>query len=137
MKRRFLLGYQLLSGFSDTSTGALLIVAPATTLYMMKLSPPHEALPYLSYIGAFVLSTGIACLYGGWLLASRTVLVQKLETVWLLTALTRGCVAIFVVVKIFSGSLEPGWITVAITDCAFALLQVIGLARGWLSNVAP
>ena len=137
MKRRLLLVYQSLTGLSDASTGILLIVAPATTLHMMRLHAPQDALSYLSYVGSFVLSVGIACFYGGALLATRPVLVQKLETVWLLTAITRGLVAIFVVVKIISGSLEPGWITVALTDGAFALLQAFGLARGWLGNVTP
>jgi hypothetical protein len=137
MKRRVLLGYQLLTGASDTSTGVLLIIAPSTTLYLMRLHVSLESLPFLSYVGIFVLSVGIACLYGAWLLTTYPVLVQKLQTVWLLTAITRGLVAIYVVAKVFSGSLEPGWITVALTDGAFALLQAVGLARGWLSNVAP
>jgi hypothetical protein len=137
MKRRLLLGYQILTGLSDTSTGVLLILAPATTLHMMRLHTPQNALPYVSYVGVFVLSVGIACLYGGGLLTTRPVLVQKLETVWLLTAITRGFVALFVVAKIFSGSLEPGWMTVALTDGAIALLRAVGLARGWLGNVAP
>jgi len=135
MKRRSLLGYQLLTGLSDSSSGLLLIIAPTTTLHMMRLHAPQDALPYLSYVGVFVLSVGIACLYGGGLLTTRPVLIQKLETVWLLTAITRGLVAIFVAAKIFSGSLEPRWITVALTDGAFALLQAIGLAKGWLGNV--
>jgi len=137
MKRGLLLVYHSLTGLSDSSTGVLLIVAPGTTLHMMRLHAPQDALPYLSYVGVFVLSVGIACLYGGGLLATRPVLVQKLEAVWLLTAITRGLVAIFVVAKIVSGSLESGWITVALTDGAFALLQAIGLARGWLGNVTP
>jgi len=58
MKRRqILLLYQLLIGASDTSTGLLLLVAPALTLQLMRLEPADAALPYLSYIGAFVLST--------------------------------------------------------------------------------
>jgi hypothetical protein len=137
MKRGVLLGYQLIAGLSDTTTGLLLIVAPATTLHLMSLHALSDSLPFLSYIGVFVLSVGIAFLYGAWLLTTRPVLIQKLETVWLLTAITRGLVAAFVVSHVFSGSLEPGWITVALTDGAFALLQTIGLARGWLSNVAP
>lgn len=137
MKRGLLLVYQSLTGLSDSSTGVLLIIAPGTTLHMMGLHAPQDALPYLSYVGVFVLSVGITCLYGGGLLATRPVLVQKLEAVWLLTAITRGLVAIFVVAKIFSGSLESGWISVALIDGAFALLQAIGLARGWLGNVTP
>jgi hypothetical protein len=134
MSRRLLLAYQLVTGLSDSSTGLLLIAAPAFTLRLMRLSPlPGETLLFLSYIGAFVLSVGIACLYGAWL-ATRQNAKAKLEVVWLLTAITRGIVAIFVAVKIATGALEPGWIAVAVSDGAFALLQTIGLKRGWLSN---
>lgn len=136
MNRRLLLAYQLLTGLSDTGTGLLLIVAPATTLHLMRLHTTPSALPYLSYIGVFVLSVGIACLYGA-LLVNWPAMTQKLEVVWLLTAITRALVAIFVIAKIVSGTLEPGWITVALTDGAFAFLQFLGLARGWLSDVAP
>ncbi len=137
MKRRYLFGYQLFTGLSDTMTGLPLIFAPATTLHLMRLRTPPGSLPFLSYIGVFVLSVGIACLYGAWLLTTRPVLIQKLQTVWLLTAITRGLVAVFVVSRVFCGSLETGWITVALTDGAFVLLQTTGWARGWLTSVAP
>jgi hypothetical protein len=58
------LAYQTLIGLSDTLTGALLIVAPEFTLRLMGLHAPSDALAYLSFIGAFVLSVGLACLYG-------------------------------------------------------------------------
>ena len=135
MRRRLLLGYQLLTGLPDAATGVLLIVVPATALHLMGLHAAMEALPYLSYIGVFVLSTGVACLYGG-LLAFRPADARRLEVVWILTAITRGLVAAFVIVKILSGVLEAGWIAVALTDGTFAMLQAIGLARGWLSDVA-
>lgn len=133
MKRRLLFIYQLIIGLSDTSTGILLIAAPALTLHLMRLHVSANTLPFLSYIGAFVLSVGIACLYGA-LLTTRSVFTQKLEVVWLLTAITRGLVAIFVTWSILSGTLEAGWITVAISDGAYALLQGIGLAKGWLAD---
>jgi hypothetical protein len=134
MKRPLLLAYQLLTGLSDTATGLLLIFAPQLTLQLMKLHANAAALPFLSYVGVFVLSVGIACLYGG-LLVKNAGQSEKLEVVWLLTAITRSLVAIFVVVKVVSGTLEPGWSTVALTDGVFALLQVVGLARGWLRHV--
>jgi hypothetical protein len=37
-------------------------IAPVTTLHMMRLHAPQDALPYLFYVGVFVLSVGIACL---------------------------------------------------------------------------
>jgi hypothetical protein len=135
MNRRILIGYQLLIGISDTLTGVLLIVAPELTLRLMRLHAPAEALPFLSFIGAFVFSVGLACLYG----ASLTVRggrASKVEVVWLLTAITRASVAIFVAAQILAHTLEAGWLTVAISDGAYALIQAIGLRKGWLTNAA-
>ena len=64
MTRTILIGYQLLIGVSDTATGILQVVAPAFTARLMHLHVPSDALPYLAYIGAFVLSVGLAGLYG-------------------------------------------------------------------------
>jgi hypothetical protein len=134
MKRKLLLAYQLLAGLSDTSTGILLITAPALTLHLMRLPQPIAAnLPFLSYIGAFVLSVGLACLYGA-LLLTRPHYTAKLEVVWLLTTITRGLVAAFVIVKVLDGSLPSGWITVALSDGAMAILQIVGLSFGWLND---
>jgi len=131
--KRLLLVYQLLTGASDTATGLLLIFVPALTLRLMKLHMVPAALPLLSYIGVFVLSVGMACFYGA-LLALKPVFAVQLRTVWLLTAITRGLVAVFVVSQIASGKLEAGWITVALTDGVFAVLQSVGLLRGWLRD---
>ncbi len=138
-RRHILFLYQLLIGASDTATGLLLLAAPALTLRLMNLAPPAPAtLPYLSYIGAFVLSTGLACFYGAWLAArpraSRALSAPRLEVVWLLTAITRALVACFVLTQVFTGALEHGWLTVAASDGAIALLQLTGLARGWLTR---
>ena len=135
MKRRLLLGYQILTGMSDTCTGLLLIFAPALTARLMGLHVSLTALPFLSYIGAFVFSVGIACFYGA-LLTSRVAFREKLQVVWILTGITRACVALFVIAEILTGMLEPRWATVAATDGAFALLQAIGLSKGWLANAA-
>ena len=138
MKRNLLLAYQLLTGLSDAGTGLALLFAPALTLRLMGLHAEPLDLTLLSYIGAFVLSTGLACLYGATLLRSGTFAVPtsiaKLETVWLLTAITRTLVALFVIAHVLNHSLEPGWITVALTDGLFALLQLFGLAKGWLRH---
>ena len=64
MNRPILIGYQVLIGLSDTLTGALLIIAPEFALRLMGLHAPADALPFLSFIGAFVLSVGLTCLYG-------------------------------------------------------------------------
>ena len=135
MKRRLLVLYQLLTGLSDASTGILLIAAPALTLRLMGVHGAAGSLVWLSYVGAFVLSTGAACLYGAWLVTRAFAFrVQRLEVVWVLTAITRGTVALFVFVHVASGTLEPGWLTVALSDGALALIQVTGLAKGWLRD---
>jgi hypothetical protein len=135
MNRRILIGYQLSIGFSDTLTGALLVIAPAFTLALMRLHAPTDALPYLSFIGTFVLSVGLSCLYGAWLMLRRGS-PCKLEIVWLLTAITRASVAVFISTQILSHTLEMGWITVALTDGTCVLFQAIGLRKGWLAHVA-
>lgn len=135
MKRRLLIGYQGLTGASDSLTGLLLILRPAFTLRLMRVHVAADALPFLSYIGVFVLSVGIACFYGAFL-ANHVRSTQKLEVVWLLTGITRGLVSVFIMSRILSGTLDLGWLTVAIFDGLFALLQFIGLVKGWLNHVA-
>jgi hypothetical protein len=135
MNRPILIGYQLLIGLSDTMTGALLIAAPEFTLGMMRLHTPDDAWVYLSFIGAFVLSVGLSCLYGAYLMMCRGC-PHKLEVVWLLTAIIRASVAIFVITQILEHTLEVGWLTVAITDGACVLIQAMGLRKGWLIDAA-
>ena len=135
MNRSILLGYQLLIGLSDLWTGALLIFAPEFALRLMRLRAPADALPYLSFIGAFVRSTGLACLYGAFVIARRRNPCQ-LEMVWLLTAIPRASVAIFIVTQVLAHTLEAGWLSVALFDGACVLIQAIGLRKGWLANVA-
>ena len=134
MKDLWLLTYQLVAGLSDASTGMLLIAAPIFTLRMMGLVVPRDATPFLSFIGAFVFSVGLAYLYGA-LLVRRTKGVPRLEAVWVMTAMIRSSVAIFVLAAVLNRSLAPGWLTIAVFDGACALIQARGLRRGWL-NVA-
>jgi hypothetical protein len=135
MNRRILIAYQLAIGTSDTATGALLVISPGLALGLMRLHVPADALTFLSFIGAFVLSVGLACLYGAWVIVRRGS-PCKLEVVWLLTAVTRASVAIFLISQILGHTLEAGWSTVAITDGLCVLIQAIGLRRGWLAHVA-
>ncbi|MGA3080800.1 MAG: hypothetical protein ABSD44_05400 [Terracidiphilus sp.] len=135
MNRPILIAYQLLIGISDTLTGALLIVAPEFTLRLMGVRAPADALPFLSFIGAFVLSVGIACLYGARVMVRRGS-PCKLEVVWLLTAISRASVAIFIAGQILAHTLEAGWLAVALSDGVCVLIQAIGLRKGWLGNVA-
>jgi hypothetical protein len=135
MSRFSILGYQLLTGISDSSTGAMLMISPAFALRLMRLSTPSDALTYVSFIGAFVLSVGLACLYGA-LLAYHKGSRTKLEIVWLLTAFTRAGVAIFVMEQVLVNALEAGWSMVAIFDGMCVFIQAIGLRKGWLTSAA-
>lgn len=131
MNSRLLLAYQLFTGISDSCTGLLLIFAPALTLRWMGVHGTAETYPFVSFIGAFVLSVGLACFYGA-RLAVRTGGANELKVVSLLTAITRALVAVVVSAQIISGNMECRWCTVAIFDGVIALFQVIGLRRGWL-----
>lgn len=133
MKSSALLAYQSLIGLSDTGTGALLCLAPLFTLQIMGLHPPQDAAPYIAYIGAFVLSVGLACLYGVLLLMLQPN-TERLETVWLLTAFSRSAIAIYIAKSVFSGQMEPAWITIAVFDGACAVIQGIGLHKRWLRD---
>jgi hypothetical protein len=135
MSRPVLIGYQLLIGLSDTLTGGLLIVAPEFTLRLMRLHVAADALIFLSFIGAFVQSVGLACLYGAFL-TWRHSCASKIEVVWLLTAITRAAVAIFVLQNVLACMLESGWLSVAATDGACVLFQAVGLHKGWLAHAA-
>jgi hypothetical protein len=134
MKRPLLLAYQLVTGASDTFTGALLIAAPLFTLRRMGLSVPDNALPFISFIGAFVLAVGLTYLYGA-LLLRREGRLARLETVWLVTAIIRGSVAVFVIAAVLNASLASGWLTIAAFDGVCVVIQALGLRRGWLNAV--
>jgi hypothetical protein len=133
MNRSLLLIYQWAAGLSDSLTGVLLYLAPALTLRMMAVHAPADAMPYIGYIGAFVLATGLACLYGAYLLHVRAC-AERIETVWLLTAFSRAAVAVYVLEAIAAGTLEPAWLSVALFDGGCVLLQAIGLRRRWLKH---
>ncbi len=134
MKHPILFAYQCAAGLSDATTGALLCAAPQFTLRLMGLHTAQGSLPYLSYIGAFVLSVGMSYLYGAVLIAIEAP-PERMEIVWLLTAFTRSAVAIYVLKSVLAGDLETGWITVALFDAACAMIQAIGLRKRWLFDV--
>ena len=131
MNRSVLLGYQWATALSDTCTGVLLYVAPAFTLRMMGVHAPASAIPYVGYIGAFVLSVGLACAYGAYLM-HICACVERIETVWLLTAFSRAAVATYLLQAILSGAFEPAWISVVVFDTACVVVQGIGLRGKWL-----
>jgi hypothetical protein len=137
--------YQLAAGLCDSATGMMLVLAPATALRLMGLHPGaadsaagNEV--WLSYIGAFVLSVGLSYflpLSGNALsgnLSGNLPGAWKMQ--WSISALTRSLVAIFLLWKFSAGALPGQWLEVAATDGFFALIQWIGLGRGWLHEAA-
>jgi hypothetical protein len=133
MKRSVLVGYQWVTGLADVCVGVLLYLAPAMTLRMMGMSAPMDATPYVSYIGAFVLSVGLSCIYGG-LLLKRKAMTERVETVWLLTAFARSAVAIYVIKGVLAGELETPWMVMALFDGICVVVQAVGMRRGWLAG---
>lgn len=131
MRHSMLLGYQWVTGAADVSAGVLLYLAPAMTLRTMGMQAPMEVTPYVSYIGAFVLSVGLSCLYGGWLLKQEATR-ERLETVWLLTAFARSAVAIYVIKGVLARELEAPWMSVAAFDGICVAVQGAGLRWKWL-----
>lgn len=134
MTRSLLITYQWLTGISDTVTGILLCVAPMFALQSMRLSAPADATAYVSYIGAFVFSIGLAGICGAALM-HRHAPVPALEMVWMLTALTRASVAVFVTKAVLTGQLDSMWISIAAFDGLCVLIQATGLRMRWLKDV--
>lgn len=128
-----LFAYQLLTGCSDALSGALLMLVPAAVLQLMHVRVQAKNLVFVGYIGAFVFPLGLSCLYGA-LLVYRGDTKRQLATVWLLTALMRASVAIFVTQQILVGTLTLGWLPVAAFDGTCVVIQAIGLRKGWMSH---
>ena len=133
MKVAVLRGYQWLTGLSDTGTGVMLCVAPLFTLRLMGVQAEAVNAPYVSYIGAFVLALGLSCLYGAFVIGGHSG-CERLEVVWVVTALSRAAVAIYVAKAVLTGTLQTAWLTVAVFDGACALIQFVGLKRKWIAN---
>jgi len=134
--RRWLILYQYASGLCDASTGLLLSAAPAWTLGLMGLTIIPQPIGFIRYIGVFVLSIGLTYLWAaiGWPLTERTHIAWS--TQWKITALIRTLVAVFVVCQVASSAMEVRWMSVALTDAAFALVQWTGIAKGWLARAS-
>jgi hypothetical protein len=133
MNRSLLIGYQWMTGLSDTLAGILLYVAPWFTLRLMGIHASTDAAPWVGYIGAFVLSVGLAGLYGVRLVSTRAG-IERIETVWLLTAFSRVAVVVYLFKCILANQIEPAWISVVLFDGACVLVQAVGLHKRWLVN---
>lgn len=118
-------------GAMDALTGLLLVISPTLVLSLLRITPPSaETLPFISWIGIFVMAVGLSY---GLALSTR---VGRGETVWSFTALVRLLVALFLLVKITTGVLPLAWGIVAASDAAVAVVQIIILRKGWWREVS-
>lgn len=132
--RHWLVLYQYLAGLCDSVTGLLLIAAPAWTLGLMGLTVIPQPAAFVRYIGVFVLSVGLTYLWSAifWPLTDHAHLEWQAQ--WKITALVRTLVALFVLWQVATGAIEGRWITVALSDGTFAVIQWFGLSKGWLQR---
>jgi hypothetical protein len=132
--RSWLFAYQYFAGLCDSCTGLLLIGAPVWTLHLMGLTVIPQPVAFVRYIGVFVFSVGLSYLWAAvrWPLTSHAHIGWS--TQWKITAMIRASVAVFVLWQVVSAGIEARWITVAFSDGMFALIQCLGLEKGWLTR---
>ncbi|MBW4026728.1 hypothetical protein [Acidipila rosea] len=132
-RRFWIVLYQYAAGLCDAGTGLFLLLAPAWTLGLMGIKVIPHPIVFVSYIGVFVLSVGLTYLWVAVTAAAGAGSAPRWQTQWFITALFRTLVALFIVAEIATGRLESAWAGVALTDGTFAMIQWIGLRRGWLN----
>ena len=129
--RRLLL-FQWAAGACDTGTGILLVLSPRWTFSLMRLKVLPQPVAFARFVGVFVLCVGLSYLWAavGWPL--RRGFRGHWQAQWSITALVRSSVALLLACQIAFGAIERGWFAVVLTDGILALIQWVGLARGWL-----
>ena len=134
--RPCLFAYQYIAGLCDSTTGLLLIAAPVWTLHLMGLAIIPQPVAFVRYIGVFVFCVGLSYLWAAvrWPLTVHAHIGWS--TQWKITAMIRTLVALFVLWQVVTSGIEAKWITVAFSDGAFAIIQWIGLEKGWLARAS-
>lgn len=138
--RRWLDIYCFLAGVCDALTGVLLVTAPGATLALLGIATPGpqaapETLFFVRWIGIFVGAVGLAYLYP--LLLPTEERKRRQRPVLEITALVRAAVASFLAWQLGSGTLDPAWVTVMVTDLVLALFQIEILRRGLVPCSVP
>ena len=116
-----------IAGLCDATTGVLLVFVPALTLRLMGIEPAPSDPTFLRFVGVFVGGVGLSYLYP-WALDAR----RREERVWTVLEVSAGLrllVAAFVLASVATGALVARWSMVAVTDLAFALVQLAWIAR--------
>jgi Na+-driven multidrug efflux pump len=124
-KKKFVMGWSIAVGAMDAVTGLLMVVAPEMVLKMLGIAPVSpDALVFLSWMGVFVGGVGLSYVIA---LGDR----RMGQAVWMVTALVRLLVAVFVTWRIADGSLAGAWVSVALTDLVVAVVQTAVVRAGW------
>ena len=118
-----------LAGACDAATGAILVADPSLVVRLLHLTPAPTEPVYLRFVGVFVGAVGLAYFYPR--LRSGTGAWSQVVAVLELTAGFRLAVATFVTASVASGTLGRGWLAVAATDLAIAVLQLVLLRSRW------
>ena len=133
--RRWLILYQYLAGLCDASTGLLLIAAPVWTLGLMGLTVIPQPAGVRSLHRRFRAIRRPHPSLGRAGMAAHVYAHIGWSTQWGITALIRT----LVVVLSYGDRrrrLESKRITVALSDATFAVIQWIGLRKGWLERAS-
>jgi cytochrome b subunit of formate dehydrogenase len=122
MKERFTLGFTAIAGLMDSVSGLMLVIAPEFTLRIMGVPVVYTDWIFIQFVGAFVFAVGSTYLIG-----LEAVLAKgswlDLKVVWKMTAFIRLAICAFTGLAIYTGNLEPYWISVPATDGIMALFQ--------------
>jgi len=116
-------------GLLDGCTGLALVVAPVLTVGLFGVSDAPADTVFLRFVGAFVGAVGAAYLLP--FLLDREYRLERLRTIFEITALLRLAVALFIGGSLLSGVLSLPWITVMATDLALASAQLWWLRQLW------
>lgn len=134
ISRKLYSGFQIVAGACDAATGLLLILAPALALRMMGVRAVPKEPVFISFIGTFVFSVGLA-----YLLFARSPRsmeqVAARRSAWLITGVERLCVGIFVMIAVASRQMEPAWFSITIIDLSAGAIQLLGLRRNWIEKM--
>ena len=114
-------------GAGDFITGILLLADPLGTLELMQVKSLPIDVVYLQFVGVFVGAVGSLYFLPYFVQSQKKVCC--VHTVWLATAVIRGAVGSFVLYQISRGIFEVAWLSVALTDYFFAILQIYFLRR--------
>lgn len=105
-------------GALDALSGAGLVFGPAFTLRVMLIpAPGEEALGFVRFVGAFVVATGFAYLWGA---GGGT---ERLRTLCALFLLPRLSVGLFTAWAVLAAGWPPAWGVVAAVDLGLAATQ--------------